>query len=87
MYEQKGQLFAPKVPIILVKVLNNKGVKIISITRSGNNTLSKLSDVSIQFYTHDVAMLEGELKIFPTSQLFIINEFFLLKYLEYKYNK
>ena len=71
----------------LVKVLNNKGVKIISITRSGNNGLSKLSDVSIQFYTHDVAILEGELKIFPTSQLFIINEFLLLKYLEYKYNK
>ncbi|SCH87672.1 MurR/RpiR family transcriptional regulator [Romboutsia sp. 1001713B170207_170306_H8] len=69
------------------KDLNNKGVKIISITESGNNTLSKISDINIQFYTHEVIRLEDNLQIFSASQFFIINEFLLVKYLEYKYSK
>lgn len=69
------------------KNLNKKGTKIISITQSGNNSLSKGSDMSIQFYTHEVAQLEDNLQIFLSSQFFIINEFLLIKYLEYKYSR
>ena len=69
------------------KNLNKKGTKIISITQSGNNSLSKESDMSIQFYTHEVAQLEDNLQIFLSSQFFIINEFLLIKYLEYKYSR
>lgn len=68
------------------KDLNKKGITIISITESGNNTLSKLSDINIQFYTHEVAKIEHVVQIYSGSQFFIINEFLLLKYLEYKYS-
>ena len=43
--------------------------------------------MSIQFYTHEVAQLEDNLQIFLSSQFFIINEFLLIKYLEYKYSR
>ncbi len=65
------------------EVLNQKGVKIISITQSGNNSLSKLSDVNICFYTHEVACINENLQILSVSQFFIINEILMLKYLEY----
>lgn len=67
--------------------LNKKSVKIISITQSGNNTLSRKSDSNIQFYTHEVAKLDDDLQVFLSSQFFIINEFLLIKYLEFKYSK
>lgn len=66
------------------KTLKEKGIKLISITKVGNNELSQISDVNIQFYTHIVATIDEGLEIFPVSQFFLINEFFLLKYLEYK---
>ena len=68
-------------------ILKDKGLSIVSITQSGNNSLSKLSDISIQFYTAEVAKLEDNLQIISSSQFFVINEFLLLKYLEYKYSK
>lgn len=70
----------------IVKSLNKKGVSIISITKIGNNTLSQLSNINIQFYTHEAVRLEGELSIVPASQFFIINELLLIKYLEYRYS-
>ena len=69
------------------KILKEKGVSIVSITEGGNNSLSKLSDISIQFYTAEVARLDNNLQIISASQFFVINEFLLLKYLEYKYSK
>lgn len=66
--------------------LREKGIKIISITKVGNNKLSQLSDVSIQFYTHLVAKIAEGVEIYPVSQFFVINEFLLLKYLEYRKN-
>lgn len=69
------------------KELKTKGLKVISISRSGNNTLSKISDISIQFYTHEAARLDNDLKIIIGSQFFLINEFLLLKYIEHKYSK
>lgn len=64
--------------------LKENGIKIISITEVGNNKLSQLSDVSIQFYTHPVAKIDEGLEIYPVSQFFVINEFLLLKYLAYR---
>ncbi|MGM9530204.1 MurR/RpiR family transcriptional regulator, partial [Intestinibacter sp.] len=66
------------------KTLRKIGVKIISISQVGNHTLSKLSDVNIQFYTRAIINLKEDLPICPVSQFFIVNEFLLLKYLEYK---
>lgn len=66
------------------KILREKNIKIISITQVGNNKLSQLSNVSIQFYTHPIAKIDEGLEIYPLSQFFVINEFLLLKYLEYR---
>ncbi|NLL29852.1 MAG: MurR/RpiR family transcriptional regulator [Clostridiales bacterium] len=67
--------------------LKEIGVKIISITKVGNNKLSQLSDISIQYYSHCVAKIDEGLEVFTVSQFFIINEFLLLKYLQYKNNQ
>ncbi len=69
------------------KALKNKGIKIVSITQNGSNTLSKLSDINIQFYTHKMARVGESLELYSLSQFFIINEFIILKYLEYKQSK
>lgn len=69
------------------KRLKEKGVKIISICKSGNSTLSKISHINLEFYTHEVAELYNDLKIIIGNQLFILNEILLLKYIEYKYSK
>lgn len=63
--------------------LKKKGIKIISITEVGNNKLSSLSDVSLQFYTHSIPINGNEMEIFSTTQFFLINQIILLKYLEY----
>lgn len=67
--------------------LKKKGIRVISICKSGNTTLSKISHISIEFYTHEAARLDNNLRIFIGNQFFIINEFLLLKYIEYKYSK
>lgn len=70
-----------------VDVFHNKRVKVASITQNGNNTLSKISDISVQFYTHEVVKLEDNIHIILGSQFFIIIELLLIKYIEYKYSK
>lgn len=69
------------------KELKQKGTKVISICKSGNSTLSKVSDISLEIYTHEVARLDNDLRIVIGSQFFILNEFLILKYIEYKYSK
>ena len=64
--------------------LKNNDIRVVSISKSGNNTLSKLSDINIQFYTCVLAQVGENLSIFSGSQFFIIGEILLLKYLEYK---
>lgn len=64
--------------------LKKKGIKIISITQVGNNELSSLSDVSLQFYTHPILVSENQMKLYSTTQFFLINQILLLKYLEYR---
>ncbi len=64
--------------------LKDKGVKIISVTRVGNNELASLSDITLQFYTHPVFMEESRTSFYSTTQFFLINEIMLMKYLQYK---
>ena len=66
------------------ETLKKIGVKIISITQIGNNTLSRLSDINIQFYTRVFTNLKRDLDVCPISQFFIVSEFLGLKYLQYK---
>lgn len=63
--------------------LKAKGVKIISVTKVGNNELSRLSDISLQFYAHPVLKGRFNSDVYMTAQFFVINEFLLLKGLEY----
>lgn len=62
--------------------LKARGVKIITITQNGNNELSRIGDVSLQFYTHPVTKNINRPNLYMTSQFFIMNEFLLLKLLE-----
>lgn len=66
--------------------LIEKGVKIISITQIGNNELSSLSNISLQFYTHPISIRNNKLELYSTAQFFIINQIMLLKFLEYNSN-
>ncbi|MDO4594912.1 MAG: MurR/RpiR family transcriptional regulator [Tissierellia bacterium] len=59
-------------------------VTIISITRLSNNTISILSDYNIPFLTHSVYTYNNYLKVNPTAQFFVLIDFLVLKYLEYK---
>ncbi|WP_455542772.1 MurR/RpiR family transcriptional regulator [Intestinibacter sp.] len=63
--------------------LKDRGVKIISISQVGNNTLSKISDINIQFYTRIMTNMGGDLNIYSDAQYFIVSEFILLKYIEH----
>lgn len=67
-----------------VKRLKVRGVKIVSITQTGNNELARLSDVSIQFFCHPIIKKDKGADLKMVSQFFLINEFLLLKWLEYK---
>ena len=66
------------------ETLKKIGVKIIAISQIGNNTLSRLSHVNIQFYTRVITNLKRDLEVCANSQFFIVSEFLALKYLQYK---
>ncbi len=59
--------------------LKSKGVKIISITRDGNNELAQISDINLFFYTH---LIKND--IFSISPFFILIEILSFKYMQYK---
>lgn len=48
--------------------LKAKGVKIISVTKVGNNELSRLSDISLQFYAHPVLKGKFNSDVYMTAQ-------------------
>ncbi|MCQ2968738.1 MAG: MurR/RpiR family transcriptional regulator [Clostridium sp.] len=70
--------------IKFAKKLKERGIKIITITKDGNNELSNLSDFPIKFYAHDMDFSEGIDKYWTTTQFFLISELIMLKYLMYK---
>ncbi|WP_250278401.1 MurR/RpiR family transcriptional regulator [[Clostridium] colinum] len=59
--------------------LKNKGVKVISITKDGNNELAQISDINLFFYTHYIKD-----NVFSTSAFFMISEILIFKYMQYK---
>lgn len=66
--------------------LKEKRVKIISITQVGNNELSSISDISLQFYSHPILINKNQAEFSSTTQFFLVNQILLLKYLEYSSN-
>ncbi|MBA5850083.1 MurR/RpiR family transcriptional regulator [Clostridium sp. cel8] len=67
--------------------LKKKGVKIISVTKVGNNELAYLSDVALQFYSHSVFINESQSEYYSTAQFYLINQIMLTKYLAFKWKK
>lgn len=63
--------------------LKQAGRTIISITRIQSNRLIYLSDIHIPFFTHAVHT-GSQVEFWLTNQLFLINEFLILKYMEYR---
>lgn len=67
----------------MAEQLKRQGRTIISITRVQSNRLIHLSDINIPFFTHCV-QTGAEFEFWLTAQMFLINEFLILKYLEYR---
>lgn len=59
--------------------LKEKKVKIISITKDGNNELARISDINLFFYSHCIKD-----NIFATSCFFMLIEILSIKYMSYK---
>lgn len=68
----------------IAEKLKKKGSSIVSITRVGNNKLSRISDVSLFFYNHLVKTDNWDNELYMTSQYFMISELLMLKYMEYR---
>lgn len=67
----------------IAEQLKSAGRVIVSITRIQSNRLIYLSDINIPFFTHEV-QTGADYEVWLTAQLFLINEFLILKYLEYR---
>lgn len=66
--------------------LKKQGRTIVSITRIQSNRLIHLSDINIPFFTHRVQTGDA-FEFWLTAQMFLINEFLILKYLAYREKK
>ena len=62
--------------------IKKRGRTVVSICRVRSNRLIYLSDINIPFFTHGME-IGSALSVWPTNQLFQINEFLLLRYLDY----
>ncbi|MSS78288.1 MurR/RpiR family transcriptional regulator [Anaerococcus sp. AGMB00486] len=74
---------------LVINFLNNikKKVFVVSITKLSNNKLSKISDVNLNFISHEVYRYEKNTSISPVSQYYVIIDFLVLKYINYKSKK
>ena len=66
----------------IAEQLHKNGRTIVSICRIQSNRLIHLSDINIPFFTHALE-IERATPIWPTNMLFQINDFLLLRYLEF----
>lgn len=66
------------------RCLKNRGIRIVTITRNGSNELSRMGDVSLQFYCHPIIQTKNHKDIYMAAHFFLINEFILLKLLEHQ---
>ncbi|HIY53922.1 MAG TPA: MurR/RpiR family transcriptional regulator [Candidatus Agathobaculum merdavium] len=63
--------------------IKHRGGVVASICRIQSNRLIYLSDINIPFFTHQID-LGTNIEYWPTNLLFMINEFLILRYLQYR---
>lgn len=61
-----------------------KKIILVSITKLSNNKLSQISDYNLSFVSHEVYRYEENTFIRPVCQYYVIVDFLVLKYLNYK---
>ena len=61
-----------------------KKIILVSITKLSNNKLSQISDYNLSFVSHEVYRYKENTSIRPVSQYYVIIDFLVLKYLNYK---
>lgn len=61
-----------------------KKIILVSITKLSNNKLSQISDYNLSFVSHEVYRYEENTSIRPVCQYYVIVDFLVLKYLNYK---
>lgn len=66
------------------EAVKRHGGVVASICRIQSNRLIYLSDINIPFFTHPID-LGGAMEYWPSNLLFLINEFLILRYLQYHY--
>lgn len=66
----------------IAETLHKQGCPIVSICRVQSNRLIYLSDINIPFFSHAIEM-ERAVTIWPSNPMFLVNEFLLLRYLEF----
>lgn len=64
-----------------------KKIFVVSITKLSNNKLSRISDINLNFISHEVYKYEKDTSISPVSQYYVMIDFLVLKYLNYKAKK
>lgn len=64
-----------------------ESVFVVSITKLSNNKLSRISDINLNFISHEVYKYEKNTSISPVSQYYVIIDFLVLKYLNYRAQK
>lgn len=64
------------------EAVKRHGGVVASICRIQSNRLIYLSDINIPFFTHPID-LGGAMEYWPSNLLFLINEFLILRYLQY----
>ena len=62
------------------------GGVVASICRIQSNRLIYLSDINIPFFTHQIGLGEA-IDYWPTNLLFLINEFLILRYMQYRHRQ
>lgn len=61
-----------------------KEIILVSITKLSNNKISKMSDYNLSFQSHEVYRYEENTSIRPVSQYYVIIDFLVLKFLNYR---
>lgn len=71
---------------VLLDFLKNirKKVFTVSLTKMSNNKIARLTNLNLSFVSHEVYRYEKNTSISPVSQYYLIVDFLVLKYLNYK---
>lgn len=63
--------------------LKKRGIKTISFTVLSSSELSIITDFNISLYTHKILLSKDSRQFYPLSQIFIIFDIIMLKYVSY----